>query len=105
MRRLRKTIRQKSTELWKNQSWILHYDNAPALSSMLMRKFLAKKNVIMPKPPYAPDLAPTDFFLFPKPKTPLKGKRFATMEEIKGKSKQKPWRSAFQKCFEDWKKS
>ena len=27
MRRLRENIRQKCTELWKNQSWILHQDN------------------------------------------------------------------------------
>ena len=27
--RLCKIIRQKRTELWKNQSWILHHDNAP----------------------------------------------------------------------------
>ena len=28
MRRLREAIRQKRIELWKNQSWILHHDNA-----------------------------------------------------------------------------
>lgn len=108
MRRLREAIRQKRTELWKKQSWILHHDNAPAHTSMLVREFLAKnKTVIMPQPPYSPDLAPADFFLFPKLKTPMKGKRFATIEEIKEKSKQELLaipKSAFQKCFEDWKK-
>ena len=37
----------------------------------------------------------------------MKGKRFATIEEIKEKSKQELLaisKSAFQKCFEDWKK-
>ena len=34
------------------------------------------------------DLATADFFLFPKLETPMKGKRFATIEEIKEKSKQ-----------------
>ena len=28
MCRLCETIRQKRAELWKNQSWILHHDNA-----------------------------------------------------------------------------
>ncbi|KAA1414165.1 hypothetical protein F0U44_22385, partial [Nocardioides humilatus] len=89
MRRLREAIRQKRTELWKKQSWILHHDNAPAHTSMLVREFLAKnKTVIMPQPPYSPHLAPADFFLFPKLKTPMKGKRFATIEAIKEKSKQ-----------------
>ena len=37
----------------------------------------------------------------------MKGKRFATIEEIKEKSKQELLaipKSAFQKCFEDWQK-
>ena len=32
--------------------------------------------------PYSPDLAPCDFWLFPKLKSPLKGKRFQTASEI-----------------------
>ena len=34
------------------------------------------------KPPYSPDLVPCDFWLFPKLKSPLKGKRFQTVDEI-----------------------
>ena len=33
-------------------------------------------------PPYNPDLAPCDFWLFPKLKLPLKGKGFQTVDEI-----------------------
>ena len=54
----------------------------------------------MPQPP---DLA----FLFPKLKATMKGKRFATIEEIKEKAKQELLaipKSAFHKCLEDWKK-
>ena len=32
--------------------------------------------------PYSPDLVPCDFWLFPKLKSPLKGKRFQTVDEI-----------------------
>ena len=32
--------------------------------------------------PYSPDLAPCDFWLFPKPKSPLKGKRYQIVDEI-----------------------
>ena len=39
----------------------------------------------MLQPPYSPDLALADFLLFLKLKTPLKGKRFVTIEEIKEK--------------------
>jgi hypothetical protein len=37
-------------------------------------------------PPYSPDLAPCDFFLFPKIKLKLKGCRFDTIEEIQAES-------------------
>ena len=73
MHRLCKVINLKSTELRKNQSWILHHDNAPAHTTMLV--------------PCSPDLV-KGLFLFPKLKTPVKGKRFATIEGIKEKSKQ-----------------
>ena len=34
------------------------------------------------QPPYSPDLVPCDFWLFSKLKSPLKGKRFQTFDEI-----------------------
>ena len=107
-RRLHEAIHQQRTELWKNQSWILYHDNALALATMLVREFLAKnKTVIMPQPPYSPHLAPADFFLYAKLKTPMKGVRFDMSEEIEEESKQAPLaipNSAFHKYFEDWKK-
>ncbi|UYV73504.1 hypothetical protein LAZ67_10003846 [Cordylochernes scorpioides] len=57
-------------------------------------------------PPYSPDLAPCDFFLFPKLKRPMKGRRYATLDEIKTASKEelkKIFKNDFLKCFEDWK--
>ncbi|UYV61159.1 K02A2.6-like [Cordylochernes scorpioides] len=38
--------------------------------------------------PYSPDLAPCDFFLFLKLKRPMKGRRYATLDEIKTASKE-----------------
>jgi len=40
----------------------------------------------VPHPPYWPNLAPSDFFLFPKLKMKLKGQRFQTLEEIQAES-------------------
>ena len=34
------------------------------------------------QPPYSPDLVPCDFWLFPKLKSPLKGKGFQTIDKI-----------------------
>ncbi|UYV83264.1 hypothetical protein LAZ67_23000327 [Cordylochernes scorpioides] len=89
MRNLREAIRQKRPDLWKNKNWLLHHNNAPAHTSLLVRDFLAKNNTLMmPQPPYFPDLAPCDFFLFPKLKRPMKGRRYATLDEIKTASKE-----------------
>jgi hypothetical protein len=42
--------------------------------------------VVIPHRPYSPDLAPCDFFLFPKMKFKLKGHLFDTIEEIQAES-------------------
>jgi hypothetical protein len=36
----------------------------------------------LPQPPYSPDLAPADFFLFPRIKTALKGRHFESIPAI-----------------------
>ena len=38
---------------------------------------------IVPHPPYSPDLAPCDFWLFHKLKENLRGCRYETIEEMK----------------------
>jgi hypothetical protein len=54
-------------------TWLLHHDNAPPHTSILTQPFLAKnKFAVTPHPPYSPDLAQWDFFLFPKMKLKLK---------------------------------
>ena len=37
---------------------------------------------LIPHPPYSPDLAPCDFFLFPNLKIWLGGKKFSSNEEV-----------------------
>ncbi|CAK9799943.1 Mariner Mos1 transposase [Anthophora quadrimaculata] len=108
MRRLRENIRRKRPDLWKNNSWFLHHDNAPSHTSTLVREFLAKNSTnVIEQAPYSPDMAPCDFFLFPKLKLPLRGRRFESIEAIKENS-QKELKalpsSAFKKCFEEWEK-
>ena len=38
---------------------------------------------VLDHPPYSPDLAPADFFLFPRLKTAIKGASFADVNAIK----------------------
>ena len=51
---------------------------------MGIREFLAKNNIaVLEQPRYSPDLAPCDFFLFPKLKEVIKGTRFQDSDAIK----------------------
>jgi len=50
-------------------------------------------------------MAPCDFWLFPKLKIPLKGKRFESREDIMQNATdllKKIPQEAFQKCFQQW---
>ena len=74
LRHLRETVCQKQPEKWWDGDWIPHHDNAPAHTSHLVQQFLAKHGTAqLQQPPYTPDLAPCDFFLFPRLKKVLKG--------------------------------
>ena len=49
--------------------------------------FWQKNNMtVIPHPPYSPNLAPCDFFLFPHMKGQMKGKCFADVTEVKKKT-------------------
>jgi len=72
--RLCEKVRRLCPKLWREQTWLLHHDNAPAHTSVLTQQILVKgKIAVIPHPPCSPDLAPCDFFLFPKMKLKLKG--------------------------------
>ena len=83
MHRLREAVRKKRPDAWWENRWMLQHDNAPSHSSFLVRDFLDKHaTTVLPQPPYSPDFAPADFFLFPKLKSTLKGRRFESVEAI-----------------------
>jgi hypothetical protein len=55
-----------------------------ALTALSVRELLASKQITVLKHlPYSPDLAPNDFFLFPKIKETLKGKHFDDIDDIR----------------------
>ena len=52
---------------------MLHHDNAAPHTAKVVTKYLCQEKVnVLPHPPYSPDLAPCDIFLFPKIKKDLK---------------------------------
>ncbi len=74
---LLKRIARMWLDLHVSEAWCLLHDNAPSHNALLIRQFLAKKNVtVLHHPPYLPHLAPADYFLFLRLKIHLKGHRF-----------------------------
>lgn len=61
---------------------ILHHDNASSHTAALTKVYLENQKVeVLDHPPYSPDLAPCDFYLFPKIKDILRGHRFDDEDE------------------------
>ena len=80
---LRDAIWQKQPQLWAAGDWQLHHNNTPAHTSHLVQSVLAKHQITQVfQHLYSQDLMPCDFWLFPELKSPLKGKRFQTIDEI-----------------------
>jgi [histone H3]-lysine36 N-dimethyltransferase SETMAR len=62
---------------------LLHHDNAPSHTSAIAKAAIAKAGFeLVEHPPYSPDLAPSDFRLFPKLKEHLRGKRFSSDNDV-----------------------
>jgi len=76
--------------------------------AMSVRQFLTKNGMTTAShPSYTPDLAPCDFFLFPRMKRSLKGKRFQNVGDVREKTAEALKAitlQEFQNCFEQWNK-
>jgi len=105
-------VRRKRQELWRN-SWILHQDKAPVHNALSVKQFLANKNItVIEHPPYSSDLAPCDFYNFPKITSVLKETHFVSVENVKAKTAEilkiliehdlrncfEPWQHCMQLC-------
>ena len=108
LREFWKRFRRKRQALFKSGHWQFHQDNAPVHNSILVTDYLTKMDInTVPQPPYGPDLAPCDFWLFSK----LRGCRYKTIEEMKeavtkviDTLTQEDFHGAFQKLLERYKK-
>jgi hypothetical protein len=70
-----------------------------------VQQFLAEKGIsFITQAPYSPDLAPSDFWLFPTLKMGLEGTRFATMEDKSNATAElrKIPKEAFRRFFQQW---
>lgn len=61
----------------------LHHDNASSHTAGLTTDFLTKSNIkTVRHPPYSPDLAPCDFWVFPKLTERLAGRQFDRPQDL-----------------------
>ena len=76
-REFRKRFLGKRPALFKSGQWHFQLDNIPVHNSILVTDYLTKMGIkTVPHPPNSPDLAPGDFWLFPK----LRGYYYETTE-------------------------
>ena len=103
--------------LLKSGQWHFHQDNAPVYNSIFVTEYLTKMVIKTdPQSPYSPDLAPCDFWLFPKLSLwdnwgDERGCRYETIEEMKESVTknidtltQEDFHGAFQKLLEQYNK-
>ena len=108
LKEFRERFGRKRPALLKSGQWHFHQDNAPLYNSILVTDYLTKMGInTVPHPPCSPDLAPCDFWLFPK----LRGCRYETIEEMKvavtkviDTLTQMDFSGAFQKLLERYNK-
>ena len=78
LREFRERFNRKRPALFISGQWHFHQDNTPVHNTILVTDYLINMG-IKTVPPYSPDLARCDFWLFPN----LRGCRYDTIEEIK----------------------
>ncbi|PNF19795.1 hypothetical protein B7P43_G14544, partial [Cryptotermes secundus] len=91
----------KKTAVYK---WVTRFSEER--ESVTDREFLASKQItVLEHLPYSQNLAPNDFFLFPKIREILKGRYFDDIDDIKSNVtaalKAIP-QNQYQNCFEGW---
>ena len=72
----------RSLQLRATGDWQLHHDNAPTHASCVVQFFGKTSNHPGDSAPLQPSFGACDFWLFPKLKSPLKEKKFQTIDEI-----------------------
>ncbi len=106
LRHLRLAIRNRRRHLWSHrtvQPYLLHDDNASCHTSDGTARFQQLNGIVrVPHPPYSPDLAPCEFFLFSHLKRQIRGVEFNSLQELTdhvdkliGEIPREQWRAVF----------
>ena len=67
----------------RGHQWFLHHDNASSHTARLVVQYLEENKLeIIKHPPYSPDVAPCDFWLFPTLQEMLAGEKFENVQGL-----------------------
>ncbi|XP_017795708.1 PREDICTED: histone-lysine N-methyltransferase SETMAR-like [Habropoda laboriosa] len=82
--KLNDSLKEKRPELINRKGVVFHQDNARPHTSLVTRqKLLQLEWDVLQHPPYSPDLAPSDYYLFRSLQNFLDGKTFTSNEDVK----------------------
>jgi hypothetical protein len=80
-------------------NWILHHGNTSCHASLTVQQFPLKNQIpAILQPPYSPDIAVYNFWLFPSFKTGLKGKYIAFTEAVQHTATKSSWPYQKRRC-------
>ncbi len=86
---LQDRVQRKRPDLWstsrdgEHHNFWLHHDNASSHTCVETLAFFGTHHLLLlPHPPYSPDLAPNNFFLYPTLKRQLRGKKHRNVAEV-----------------------
>ena len=81
---LKTAVHEKRLEMFNRKDIILHHDNARTHAALRSCQKIAELGwEILSHPPYSPDLAPSDYYLFLSLQNFLRGKKFKNEKGIK----------------------
>ena len=105
LRKLKKYFKERRPATGLANVRLLH-DNASSHKAFIVQDYLKQEKVVeLPHPPYSPDLAPCDFFLFPRLKKYLSGRKFVQRKHLGSAIFQclhSIPRKDYQNAFNDW---
>ena len=97
LRRLRECVKKTRRGLLRKGVWLLQ-DNAPPHTSQIAIAAADQCGYrLLPHPPYSPDLAPSDYYLFANLKLHVKGRRYNTDCDVMDAVDE-----FFEGCSADW---
>jgi histone-lysine N-methyltransferase SETMAR len=110
--KLHEALKTKRPKIVNRGNVLLHYDNAkPHVAALTKQKIIDLGWEVLQHPPYSPDLAPSDFYLFRSLQNALDRKKFNHRNEIEAfiqnffdSKSQTFYEKAFLQLPEKWQK-